>query len=43
MSTFVIKTKSPVVEKDGSYDGLTDVVGKAHLSVWSDFDHPVFS
>ena len=43
VAAFVIKTESPVVEKDGSDDGLTDVVSETHLSVWSNLYHPVFS
>ena len=34
VSALVEQPKSPMVEKYGSYDRLTDVVGKAHLAVW---------
>ena len=43
VAAFVIKTESPVVEKNGSDDRLSDVVGETHLAVWGNLDHPVFS
>ena len=43
VSAFIEQSESPMVEKDGSYDRLTDVVGKAHLSVWSYLYQPILS
>ena len=41
VSALVEQPKSPMVEKYGSYDRLTDVVGKAHLAVWSYLYQPI--
>lgn len=42
VAAFVVEGASPIVEQEASDDRLADVVGEAHLAVWSDLYHPVF-
>lgn len=41
VAAYIPEVESPVVEYDGSDDRLSQIVGKAHLSVWRDLDQPV--
>ena len=41
VAAYIPKVESPVVEYDGSDDRLSQIVGKAHLSVWCDLYQPV--
>ena len=41
VAAYIPEVESPVVEYDGSDNRLSQIVGKAHLSVWCDLDQPV--
>lgn len=41
VAAYIPEVESPVIEYDGSDDRLSQIVGKAHLSVWRDLDQPV--
>ena len=41
MSADIEETESPVVEKDSSYQRLSQIVGETHLSVWCYLYEPV--